>query len=209
MDAQLKRLSEECPMFISTVENAILSAYRKADDYLVNSQSYGKRRYGYGLLLTVEPTVDRAVREMNFPGFEVICAPNTSNTAIHLEIHTPYGVFMVVRVSRSGAVPPKVEYRQRFIDQTFMQEAQLGFELYSPDCIPLYIISHFKAGYKNETPDIRIGRLDHLQNGWSCNHPISVFKSEEKTHEQIDGAVAVAPKEEISKATSIRVKRAQ
>lgn len=201
MDFQLKKIMTEYPGFFLTVKIALRTAYAKAKEQMspdMRNDRLCSQRRGYYVLTNAEHELKRAFERAGYAGVIVKDAPNANYTNYHIEIHTPFGVFMVAKVSSSKSVPRRTYFRQKFLDQIFMPVVFPEYEVFSDKCVPLYIITHVPSYSYNEPKAISVGRLSNDQMYWSCCEPIDNL-CHGRTEEIIEEQKKPAVQEEIAK----------
>jgi hypothetical protein len=179
VDFQLRKIAKEYPAFFSTVETALRNAYPKGRAMMtedMRSDRLCSQRLGYCILAAVDHELRRALENAHMPDISVLGKPNESGTDYHLEIYTPYAVFMISKVQFSCAVPRRKYYRQVYLEQTFIKEAfpDEEYRPFTDDCSPLYIITHVATRTYEEPKSIRIGRISADQKRWEGDGAISI-----------------------------------
>ena len=212
MEFQLDALTRQLPRFFPTIANAIQSAYANANAQMPmemhRDRLCAKRLYGF-VLPNVDYQLRRAIESAAFPDVNVIAAENSNGSAEHLEVQTPYGVFVVAKARRRKGIPPKAKYRQRYVDQTFVQQVFPELEAYSIDCQPLYVITHISALPDFELSGIGVGRLTVEQNAWSCYYSIDDLCRQEALVETVEKTVSPEVREEsIARIKRVQIKQA-
>ena len=212
MEFQLDALNRRIPRFFPTIANAIREAYANAHAQMPAEMHQDrlcmKRLYGF-ILPNVDYQLRRAIENAAFPDVKVIAANNSNGSAGHLEIHTPYGIFVVVKVRKLKGVPPKAKYRQKYVDQMFIQEVFPELDGYTPECKPLYVITHISALPGFELKGISLGRLTVEQNAWSCYYNIDDLCKQEALVETVEKTAPPEVREEIiAKNHRIQIKQA-
>ena len=211
MELQLLKIARDYPSFFITLQNAINAAYKKAEKQLPSHSKNDilcMQRYGYYLLTNVPFEIRRAIQNAGFSNIEVKVVGNSRKSDYHIEIHTPYGIFMVAQGKGKKLLPKHAKYRQRYIDQTFMQEACPEYAPYTTDCIPLYVIIHAHKPTVCEPYWIGIGRLMVEQLAWSCLYPIHELHKGQVVEEKFKKKAPVAKEEIDAKKNRVRFKKA-
>lgn len=209
MDIQLAKIIKKYPSFFHIIQNALPAAYKRAQAQM-NEMLYDdlcRQRMGYFILTNADHTLRHDFENIAFDGVEVYSAPNANRSNLHLEIRTPYAIFMVAKVSAPNAVPPKAQYRQKYSDQVFMAEVFPEYELFSEASIPLYIVTHtfHKGDYLPKS--IHVGRLSMDQRTWEYNVPIEMLCKNELLIENIEKENVPIVQEEIaSRKNRIKIK---
>lgn len=205
---QLVKIQREMPMLLKIIESTIQSVYREAEEITrtMRSDPLAGKREGYYLYWRMEHTILRAVEEAGIKGVEAKAVRSGSST-YHLEICTPYAVIMVSHVHRNGDVPKKANYRQKYVDQTFVQEVFPELSLFTPECSPLYVITHSYTPNNISSAIVRIGRLAVDQSSWSCNYYLKDLISKAITTEEIVPSDAITVPEDVKRNSKIRLKK--
>jgi len=212
MEFQLEVLSREVPGFFHTLTNAISAAYNAAYAQMPppmhRDQLCQRRFYGY-ILPTVDYEIRRAFDNASFRGIKVINAENANRSAPHLEIHTPWCIFVISKVRRHRDVPRKANYRQKYVDQMFIPEVFPDMEVYSDGCRPLYVVTHASASPDFELKHVGIGRLTATQEAWSFFCGIDALCSWDALSETVSKTVAPEVRQEIvEKSRRVQIKKA-
>ena len=170
MEFQLHKVRQAIPDFYNIINNVIQTAYKRAEvqplEFLSNSLCMSKM---YGVLSAyVDYEVMHTLENYRYPDVSMKIVENSQRSAKHLEIHTQYAIFVLAKVRKYRDVPCKAAYRQKYVDQTFMQEARPDLAMYDNKCAPLYVISHISRRPNYHLQGIQIGRLTEDMRAWSC-----------------------------------------
>lgn len=206
-ELQLIKIQQQMPQLLQIIDSTIQGVYRRNEETTRDMRSdplVGKRT-GYLLHGVMEHYVRRAIEEAGIENVEVKAIKN-GTSAYHLEIFTPYAVIMISHVHRSGDVPKKANFRQKFVDQTFIQEVYPELALFSSDCIPLYVVTHAQNRDNISEATIRIGRLSVDQGSWSCNYLLQDLIKNAVTTEEISSQSKVSAIEDVRRISNIRLK---
>ena len=205
---QLLKIQREMPMLLKIIESTIQSVYRETEEVTrtMRSDPLAGKRTGYYLYWRTEHDVRRSVEEAGIEGVEVK-AVKSGTGSYHLEIITPYAVLMVSHVHRNGDVPKKANYRQKYVDQTFVQEIFPELSPFTPECSPLYIITHSSVTNSVSKAVIRIGRLSVDQSSWSCNFYLNDLIAKANTTEEIVPNNTITVPENVQRKSRIRIKK--
>ena len=205
---QLMKIQRDLPMLLKIIEATIQSVYREAEEKTrkMRSDPLAGKRIGYYLYWRTEHEIRQAVEEAAIEGVEVK-AVKSGTGSYHLEIITPYAVLMVSHVHRNGDVPKKANYRQKYVDQTFVQEIFPELSLFTPECSPLYVITHSRDTNSVSNAVIRIGRLSVDQSSWSCNYYLNDLVAKASTTEEIVPNNAIAVPENVQRKSKIKIKK--
>lgn len=210
MDKQLERLVRECPEFLRVVQEAVKSALHNAS--FPHQPGIGEiiarsKKQGYANWILVEPQLIQAVEALGDPRISVCLMPNGGDSHHHLEVTTPWGLFMVAGVSKPQGVPSMTLYRQKYTDQIFMREALPEFEMFSGECIPLYVITYVRSSARNAPGEIFVGRLRQDQQSWAAVWPLSALMDVTPPELIVSAQRSKVKDEVIEHQRRIRVKR--
>ena len=207
IELQLVKIQRELPLLLKILEATIQNVYREVEALTreMRPDPLAGTKIGYMLHVYMEPRIRRAIEEA---GIENVVASAVQNSAgaYHLEIRTPFAILMFAHVQREGDVPRRANYRQKYVDQTFMREVYPELELFSSDSIPLYVITHARSKVSASEAIIRIGRLSVDQESWSCNYDLHSLVASAVTTEEIVPQSAIAAREDIKRESRIQLK---
>ena len=207
LELQLVRIMERMPDLLCVIDDTIHSVYREVEQTTrtMRNDPLAKNKIGYLVHAIMEHRIRVAIEEANIPQIELMAVSN-GRSATHLEIVTPYAIIAFSHVQQIGNAPRKAKYRQKYIDQMFMQEVYPELSEYTPYCKPLYIVTYATKTSGSFETMTKIGRLTVDQESWSCNYTIYDLIATKKTEEIISNQNNIAPHEEVVRNSKIQLK---
>lgn len=205
-ELQLVKVQQKIPMLFDGIYNAIQGEYRETEvkTRAMRSDPLVNKKIGYLLHTYMEHKIRCAIEEMDINNTELFVESN-GRGAPYLVVKTPFCLLTFSRVRHAGDVPRKAHYRQKYIDQMFMQDILPEYELFTSECKPLYVITYAETTQGSFIADIRIGRLTVDQSGWSCNYHLSDLIN--PVTEKISVNNNIKPDEEVKRNSRIRIKK--
>ena len=208
IELQILRIQQTIPALFGVIENAIQGVYRHIEEETRTARNdpLFQKRLGYCIHTWMEHSIRVAIEEANIPNVSVEAVSNGSGTP-HLEIYTPYAILVFAHVQRIGNVPRNAKYRQKYIDQMFMQEVFPEYAEYTSESKPLYVVTYTLVDQKTFSASTRIGRLTVDQEGWSWIYSLNDLASQRSGIEQINPGNTITPLETVVRKNRIQLKK--
>lgn len=213
LDFRFQMHSEMGAMF-HAIRLAVLRAYAEGRDKMteLGRDPFAVQHLGSFVKAFVDCRVAEAIELLSFPDVHVLRVKNANGSQLHLEIRTPYGVFVVLKASNSLLLPRPTKYRKQMLSLYGYSE-QISFDAESGELIipevsfPLFVITHRPAPGYTDLSQLVIGEIDPSQESWIYCCDLSHY-CEPIAAERIDqDALTPLQPQEIIVPSAIRLKK--